>query len=730
MAETLLAVVLITTSARGANLVFRWPPDPKPFPRLRRPKPDNHNFISQIDNPWRATFSDHESSDQEDPDYANDPDYRWQRPSSNGSPNFASNSTSTGQYDHLFGYSTEFLASLLCPQTNLCHQKFELVVDDLAFIGHPVCASEDEGWAFRPEKVNTGSRGRGNREKNTSKRYLGENGSQKSASRELSPEHPSKKSTWLQKFQLAFVLDIPDPSSSASGNVLKYFDLIYEQIVFTFTAVLFQEQVLSNFVESECNVLIPMKESFAEQGQLYEEYVKQALLSSSIASAMKAVYEAIKTRSIAYVTLNAIPLELQLPPHLDDLLHNDNELDQDMMQRPDDNELQNWGQELSLGWQLPPLVPWKSLLLLDEDSALEDPIASLRGPHVTREDRTLAEGLIRFLETASITLSLADMSSELDWDLETQIYPVVRWLVQHRRAKVVDTVNPGLKTIFSLPTKLPTPLSDLSKQFSVQFSHPAIPPLPTILSKISSSLAQKSNNHFFASVVKSKDLVPMYHDVVLWMLKHDLLITLHLRIRIVATSEIKEHVYNKRKQVHERRQSKLRGSFTRTARHTQGLELDDLEESDTPAVGWLSLSPTNPRQPSRRISSVDSRKSGISELIIPEDDEDLGYTGEGDDLEEMGSDETEITGSESDNRFSPSMISDPGRATPLQRCWLSAMSEGKDPLIAKRFELINQYFDGKRSDDEILFRAEISRRELREVLHAYDPYLQTFLHPS
>jgi len=36
---------------------------------------------------------------------------------------------------------------------------------------------------------------------------------------------------------------------------------------------------------------------------------------------------------------------------------------------------------------------------------------------------------------------------------------------------------------------------------------------------------------------------------------------------------------------------------------------------------------------------------------------------------------------------------------------------------------INQYFDGKCTDEEILFRAEISRRQLREVLHVYDEYV-------
>lgn len=36
---------------------------------------------------------------------------------------------------------------------------------------------------------------------------------------------------------------------------------------------------------------------------------------------------------------------------------------------------------------------------------------------------------------------------------------------------------------------------------------------------------------------------------------------------------------------------------------------------------------------------------------------------------------------------------------------------------------INQYFDGKRTDDEILYRAEINRKQLREVLRNYEEYV-------
>ncbi|KAH6913268.1 nitrogen permease regulator of amino acid transport activity 3-domain-containing protein [Coprinopsis sp. MPI-PUGE-AT-0042] len=807
MAETLLAVILVTTSAKGANLVFRWPPNPSPSPRLCRPKPENDDFISQLDNPWRASFHNLNPRKlrSDDYDYGADPDYAWPR-------TYASRNDGTtvpSEYDNLFGLPCHILAGLLGPPATRCHQKFELVVDDLVFIGHPVCADQATGWSFKPEKpAQSLSRGREKRGKRSSGVF-----SPVREEREESVEPPTQekekekgRSSWLQKFQVVFVLDRPDPSSSNSGNVLKYCDIIYEHVVFTLTAVLFQEQVLSNFVEAECGVLIPLREKYAEQGQPYQEFLNQALVSSSIAAAMKSLYEAIKTRSIAYITLNAIPLELQLPPHLDDLLHNEDP-DPDSVPAPYDEKTESWGPELSTGWKLPELAPWKSLMLLDAtDDSLEDPMASFRGPHVSAEDRALAEKLMRFMENVSVTLSLADMGNLLDWDLERQVYPVVRWLVQHRRAKVVDVVNPGLKTVFALPRQFPaTPLAVLAKEFGAQFSHPEVPSLPKILSIVSSpSVTTKS--HFFASVVKSKELIPMYHDVVSWMLKRDLIIILHLRIRVVATVEIKERVWAKR-------QEKLRrkGLALSTSRKTHRTSRS--YGGDAAAlVGstWVPQSILNSRyalshshshshsshrssqksMSSRRRSSADSKRA--VNMSIQEEDEvsprglgffnnsvfddvnegdsgsaNSGYRfdvdrgsssnsssrgpssvaydsnredgGDEEDEEDGGSDATlaEFAAGASSadpdssmDRFRASMIEDPGRATALQAKWLSMMSDGKDAGIRKRFEKINPYFDGKHSDDEILWRADITRRELREVLHAYEPFLQTFLHPS
>ena len=71
----------------------------------------------------------------------------------------------------------------------------------------------------------------------------------------------------MQTFHLVVVLELPDPSSSASGNIARYFDTIYEQVAFATTAVLYQEQVLHNFVETECEVLGALKDDYIKKGE-------------------------------------------------------------------------------------------------------------------------------------------------------------------------------------------------------------------------------------------------------------------------------------------------------------------------------------------------------------------------------------------------------------------------------------------------------------------------------
>jgi nitrogen permease regulator 3-like protein len=173
----------------------------------------------------------------------------------------------------------------------------------------------------------------------------------------------------------------------------------------------------------------------------------------------------------------------------------------------------------------------------------------------------------------------------------------------------------------------------------------------------------------------------MYHDVVLWMLKRDMLITLHLRIRVVATQELKIRVRLSREK-----------ALASKAGDIKDRDQDELQSESVPGANGLPtapatwLSPLRARQYSARERSKDSRTSDLSELVLKESDGDDDSNRRLTD-EDPETDEDGVGWDTVEDDLYPSMINDPGRATPLQRRWLAAMSEGKEPQIVRRFQL-------------------------------------------
>jgi len=180
----------------------------------------------------------------------------------------------------------------------------------------------------------------------------------------------------------------------------------------------------------------------------------------------------------------------------------------------------------------------------------------------------------------------------------------------------------------------------------------------------------------------------MYHDVVLWMLKRDMLVTLHLRIRIVATRKLKIRVRIAKENALAKKAggTGMREHFRSGLRQeleAAGGDSDDLDLSPLYGTPYLSPSPRAARRYSRR---------GSSELLPTEeiDETDEIQNSRSATSDQEGSDEPDDVDSgwdTAEDHLLPSMISDPGRATPMQRRWLAAMSNGKEPEIVKRFQL-------------------------------------------
>jgi hypothetical protein len=145
---TLLSVILVTSSANlGPTLVFSYPPTPRPTPRLSKPI---YSKPAEVVDAQRRSASTSSSSDDDEPAGTERWDVRFVRGEATGDsseddretsttpPDSAATKDTPGYANYLGGFENSILASLLTPRREMCDKKFEMVIEELAFIGHPV----------------------------------------------------------------------------------------------------------------------------------------------------------------------------------------------------------------------------------------------------------------------------------------------------------------------------------------------------------------------------------------------------------------------------------------------------------------------------------------------------------------------------------------------------------------------------------------------------------------
>jgi hypothetical protein len=180
----------------------------------------------------------------------------------------------------------------------------------------------------------------------------------------------------------------------------------------------------------------------------------------------------------------------------------------------------------------------------------------------------------------------------------------------------------------------------------------------------------------------------MFHEVVRWMLQRDLLVTLHLRVRIVVPASLKAKVRRRREELRGNRwHTGVDDAFRtrrRRARTDSGGSEGDFGLFDEPP--WYT----------RRGPGSQHNGSSVRDVIEPpilEEGIELDEEIDGKEEEEESADESEAASrreeeeeEEEEDDSETSILADPGRATAAQRRWLQAMSEGKDELVTRRFD--------------------------------------------
>jgi hypothetical protein len=253
------------------------------------------------------------------------------------------------------------------------------------------------------------------------------------------------------------------------------------------------------------------------------------------------------------------------------------------------------------------IEPWQTLLMLHEE---EDVLAAMatgretarRNSRSQQEEDELLAGLIR---ACDISKPLHEIAHTLRYDLEGIVIPLVRELVQSKRAVLVDVVNIRLRSIL-VPTSIDNHLRTLT-QHAVRWSvlFPYLPPLVPFLALIS------------ATPMPFRDLLPadaqaepsrrdVYIRAITWLLRSDLVQQARVRARVVASPAVKDAAW--RRLWHRRRNKWLRErTASMTSRASTG------SRGSRPSFGANSMSQRAPSS-SAAASVVLSPKAEMAAL--------------------------------------------------------------------------------------------------------------------
>jgi hypothetical protein len=322
-------------------------------------------------------------------------------------------------------------------------------------------------------------------------------------------------------------------------------------------------------------------------------------------------------------------------------------------------------------------------------------------------------------------------------------------MVYLKKAKVSSVVHPKLLGIYALPATLTTPLDALAKQFESAFP-PTTPSFYTVLAAVSS--CQQAFSYF----VPSPDHMPLWREILLFLLKNDALVMLHLHFRIIVTGDIKQSVYaaHQRKIEARKFRAALQHGFEdrgrkRPSPNWRRVQVEGtLYEEELTPIPQQVLGNGVPRSSETELGARKGRELSLPELK-------RGRTARGvawseDELRSPDDEPTDAEGQECEEEdiepdieipedVSMSFINEPRQVTGIERLWLEEIAQQRPALKDEFLRWVHPhhsaalsyhclavslsgYFDGRTTFEEIQYRTEIKRARFRNLIIEYDTW--------
>ncbi|KAG0094016.1 Nitrogen permease regulator 3 [Podila epicladia] len=827
----LVGIIIVTNSSRGHHFVYKYPREPQ--------KPTLDHALDILT--------------------PNTRDLKTSKPMHQHGDEFQTTTK-------VLGYDPQFLANLLSPKLALCDKRFQLTVDDLTFIGHPVSLTGPEfrqqrellkktrlpkpqvkrGWVIggtapfmdddsdseyfqdsdndddmdsikeSTPKDNLVRRGSKEEPENimANRSYTDPTGwraqrfrshthnsspsSPSSATNNLSGQTTQQQTTPLVAQQSTFVssllhhpvsmpqtptgrvqgyqLGIPPiqinhgaaipslfPHSASTPSThfqnMSFFhvvfvikpvqlqlntvaDQVYKNIACKLTAALRYEELNSNYVSQEATKILGIREEAAQTALTLEQFHNQVLSTSSLARAIRLIYDGISVDKVCHVVLNdSIDISLQIPhlaplprtsSHIHRQIQNASHNDSPTANTNGTNGSQNgqgnyssgpytnganqqalmtpmvtqyWGiggmgymmDDFEMGYayeyeNFPVLFPYHTLLLLEDPEEILKDIPLDANPT-----------LVKLVQILVPYQCLDELQYILDCSM-AQIYRLASHLIYWRKAKLIDQIR--ISNVYVV-----APQAGISESLVAEFSqHFPTLSLPTVLHELSTPKAYKAH---IPGAGKDKEVQTLYLEMLTYLLRKDLVVQLHTYILILVPEYIKigcsietyEHMMSEENS----------GALTPTLespvnngplmppsnsvypeKTTLGGQAGSAKSADfTHSRQQQQQQQNQPTLPSQTYRYHNRSSTGPGQTSAMSSS-----------LKSNMSAPFKLSGKRQD---ASSILPNPGQASEVEREWIT--------------RILIHYFDGQHHVEEILFREQIVAKDLKTVLTAFREFL-------
>jgi hypothetical protein len=476
----LVAIFLLTHSRPGARLVFHYPPNP---------------VIRPADGTLNGSDRDEVAGNVESLRNGFQPSIK-PRPATYGASKTAFEPSIDGS---IFGISEDSLEKILSPGRWCDRKKFEISLQGLTFVGHPIYADQDGNWSSsranaagsaddRPVTPTGPSIRKGNQSLETGSDQLGV------TITEPTPVKSTRDFTHVPESldshggpSLATSMNSASSTSAPGPEPLTAFHVVfalsnfsnelqdgfvqdsYQHIAKKLSKALCYCQKQSSYVGVESRRLTALKTKSKQQGVSRQVLCDQMVESSELAWALKEIYEKISIGGIAGFRLNGMEMAMSL-----------------QLQKPILNDET-------------PLDRHGGIILLEDKDAL---LRELSHPD--------ASPLAYFIREHTPTKSLQKQAAKLGMSTSNILY-LAQHLIKWRKARTISPLHPRNSYVVSREApidQLESYIGDYARRY------PGLPSLPQLLKVLSGRPVQ------FGVLIRSRDHRAPYMDMLGYLARH------------------------------------------------------------------------------------------------------------------------------------------------------------------------------------------------------------------